>query len=602
MRCRVRVGWILLSLSPLWLMAEGCYLSHGRRSDAAVPGELDGGLPPLRDAGPDAPPIPCRLERMTEVTLRDPGTHAAQAPDAVWTGSELAVAMMEGGGDTSHPVVTMVTASANLSEVSRPRTIGEESHGWGEIEAAGGAITLCWHGDPGGDGRTMIRQVLDGAELGPRRDHDPEGEACLDLVASADHLLVAWRHPVGTGGDTMIETRAQVVLLDGEPIGEPLVLARGPYPGRSVALAATTETFFAAVSPEDGTLRVLEISAVGDVLREQELIGPDLRGASIAADGERVALLIGRGPPEVRALDVLVLDRRLAPMGTPRTLADGAPTATSGSIHTGPAGWVVTWVEGYRPGTALTMLRLDRAGNAQEPRVRAFTGTNSGYGGPALARNGNELYLAFSATPGDSYDRLLAQHWACVASAVDVCAPQEAFDGLCHGGEPVMWRWDGSDCVPLQCWSSCGGPDCDRVASSRFGCLSDHAVCMRSSCEGTTEPAPIGRACADSVSVRAGDAVRVNVERTMECPCGASLSCSVSVAEPFVLALETTMCRPPIDCDCAPGIPETLRASCDLPPLSAGTWTVRGDGVEPLTITVVEPWEMPTPEAACSGE
>lgn len=597
-RTRVR-ACLLASLS---ILASGCYLSHGRGAEA------DSGRPVTNDdggtdGGVDAGPIACTLERIAEVVVRDPLTHSAQAPDAVWTGRAVAVAMMEGGGDTSHPIVTMVEVSPDLSEVGEPRTIGEEAHGWGELDRTPGGLTLCWHGDPRGRGRTMVRQVLDDGRLGPRRDHDPDGESCLDLVAIGDRALLAWRRHVEVPDGVLIETRAQVIAPDGAPLGESILLATAPYPGRSIDLFAAPDAFFAALSPVEGVVRVLEIALDGRVVREAERRVPDARAVSVAATDDHVALLIGTGPAEVRSLGVLVLDRALTWHGGVRAISDGAPTTLYATIEPAPDGWLVVWSDGYQPSTSVTMLHLDREGLAREPRVRAHHASNSGYGGPSVARNGDELYVALSRSEATGAEGIVLQRWRCAPGARDACAPVEIEEGDCDGEEQAAWRWTGTHCAPVSCPSACGGLDCDRLAPSLGACLSDHERCAVSTCDGALAESPIDRACVPATSIRRGEPLTVTVSRAVECPCGASLQCAVRVEAPFVLRVEPALCVPPLDCDCGPGMLETLSATCALPPLSAGSWTLVGEGVEPLAIEVVPPWEVPPPRTpACSGE
>lgn len=588
------------------LFACGCYLSHGRdaQPDARVPApRADAGAP--LDAGADGGPdveVVCRLTRLGEAVVRDPRTHSAQAPDAVWTGDALAIAMMEGGGDTSHPLVTMVELAPDLSRVGEPRTIGEEAHGWGELDLAAGGLTLCWHGDPGGPGRTMLRQVLEDGRLGPRRDHDRAGEACLDLVAMGDRALVAWRRRVEVEGGFAIETHAQLIAPDGAPMGDSLWLATAPYPGRSIDLFAGHGSFFAALSPSDSTVRVLEIARDGRVSREVELLLSDARGAAIAATEDRVALLVGMGPPEVRSLALLVLDRALRPLGEPRVLSDGAPTTLSASIEPAPDGWIVAWADGHQPSTSVTLLHLDPDGLAREPRVRVHQGSNSGYGGPSMTRHEDELYLALSRSDESGHEGVIAQRWRCERSEPDACAPIEIVEGDCDADEPAAWRWTGTHCAPVSCPSACAGEGCDRLAPSRFACLADHAGCAVSTCDGRLAPSLIDRACVASTSVREGDPLRVTVSRDVECPCGASLACAARVEGPFALVLEAALCAPPVDCDCGPGIVETLSATCELPPLSAGMWQVRAEGGVRLALEVVPPWHTAPSTPACSRD
>ncbi|HEY8430679.1 MAG TPA: hypothetical protein VIL20_20005 [Sandaracinaceae bacterium] len=587
-------GFLLVLAAAL---LGGCYLSHGRGRpydpDAAV--DVDASVP-------DAGSIACALRRLGETTVRAPAEHAAQAPDVVWTGDAVAVAMAEGGGGFGHPIVTMVEVTPDLSHVSEPRTIGEESHGWGELDLTSDGLAVCWHGDPGGRGRTMIRRVREDGTLGSPRDVDPDGEACLDLVAAGDRMLVAWRRRVDVGGEVQVETRVQVVDAEGAPVGDAIALASAPYPGRSVDLAAADGAFFAALSPENGWVRVLEIARDGHVVRDDVAPIPDARAAAVAVDGDRVALLVGTGPVDVRSLWLFFMDRSFLPSAPPRPLSDGAPTAVFASIEPAPDGWLVTWSDGHQPSTSVTMLHVDRDGFAREPRVRAHGGPNSAYGGPSVARAGDEIYLALARSEVGGFEEVAVQRWRCEPAALDACAPLEVVTGPCGGGEPVAWRWNGADCEPVECPSTCVGEGCDRLAPSRDACLTDRVLCSRTSCDGTESPTRIDGACVDSASVREGEALRVRIERTVECPCGATLECAARVEAPFELVLDTSLCAPPLACDCGPGSAVTLTATCELPPLSAGTWTVRGEGVASLVIEVVSPWETPMRSPACAGE
>jgi hypothetical protein len=578
-----RVRFLLL----VSLLSSGCYLSHrlppepeGRREDAGVASALDAGTLEI-DAGSPR----CSLVPFGEVQVRDARTHYTQAPDIVWNGDGVTVVMAESGGDLGHSFVSMANVSADLTSVSEHVVAGDEAHGWGEVARIGDALGLCWSGDPGSRTvKTLYRSIAAGA-LGPRVDHDLDGEACLDLAAAGDRLLMLWRRRVD--GGEVIATLAQVIRSDGAPVGEPIELARGEYPGRSALVTTLGDSFFAAVSSADGAVRVLEVSREGAVANEATVAIDDARGAAIAAAHDRVALVVLSGPQEARSSWLATFDRSLARRGTPRRLTDGAPSAIQPAIAPLPDGWLVAWSEEHQPSTAMILAHVDVDGAPREPRIVAHRGDNSGYGGPSIAVDGSRAYVALShEIDGMEPEQVFVQGWRCDPGEEDPCAPEEVLPAACEP-EPVGWYWDGRECVALHCPSFCGGEDCDRLAPSRFACLADRSACTPPrSCEPLEV---IDRACMNSrvIGERVGERT-IRVERTVECACATELACNVRVAAPFELTLETSACERAVACACERGVVGT---TCHLPALSAGTWTISSPGLAPFPIEVRAPWE-----------
>lgn len=564
--------------------------------DAGEIPEPDGGMP--FDAGADAGilAVGCALEPFGEVQLVDSTGHSSQAPDLAWNGDGVSAVVMEGGGDTSHPFVTLVEISPLLTRIGGPIVAGPEAHGWGEIATASRELALCYHGDPGGRGRTIYRRVREDRELGPIEDIDPAGESCLDLAVAGGSVLVLLRHTDESG---LVETRAVTMSLDGAPIGEPLALALAPYPGRNATVTSDGSSFYIAVA--DADVRIWRTSPDGEVLDEARIASVDARTAMALPAHGRVALLVGRGPPEVRRLSLAMLTPDLAALGTPpRELTDGAPSAAGATIEALPDGFLIAWSDEHQPSNALALLHVDVSGAPREARVVAHRGQNSGYGGPSIAAEGANVYVGYSRAVGSSgIEHVFVEGWRCEPAELDPCAPQRIVEAECDTPERAAWRWDGRECQPVLCASGCSGPDCDRLAPSEHACAVDHAECVS---DRACAPEPVeflDRWCTSNLTPNERDPMSIRVDRTVECACATQLDCTVRVVEPFRIALDVTSCLLPVACACTR---ERVSATCHLPALSAGTWTIESAGLAAVPIEIAEPWETAPITPFCTDD
>jgi hypothetical protein len=298
-----------------------------------------------------------------------------------------------------------------------------------------------------------------------------------------------------------------------------------------------------------------------------------------------------------------VLDQTLSPISEARTLVDGAPPATSPGLVAVEDGWVLSWASGSRPSFYASFAHLGPEGAPLEPRRIVFRGINSSYGGPAPLALDDDLYLGVSQREEDFYEQSHLHRFTCVEGPSDLCAPQEARSGDCLGDVLYGWRWDGGECAPvIGCLGDCMGADCERLSPTGFACLADHEPCpsIGPRCEGRLEPLASYQVCGPTeLGANTDERLELSSEMSACDACGLSASCEVEVAGPFTLRLLPGACRAPIDCDCDPEARETVTATCYIPPLSPGAWTVETEDGASFTIEVRPVWEEPSTSPLC---
>ncbi|RZO59744.1 MAG: hypothetical protein EVA89_14885 [Sandaracinaceae bacterium] len=578
------------------LALSGCYLSHGRDApaaarDASVPDAARSDAEP-DDAGPPPPPR-CALAPTAELFVASHPDGSMSAPDLVRAGDRLALVMFL--SDTvRHPVVVMSHADLGLTEVTEPRRVGEESHGWAEAAWTGDALGLCWNADPGGPSALRFREVegLDGP-LGPRRDFAPEDGSCLDLAYADGRYAMIWRRLDFDVDPAQVDTMFAIIDRSGELVGEPVVLARADYPGVSASLLTTEEGFVSLTGLEDG-VRVVALRRDGSVLRETTLPIEGAGYTAAALRGDRLALLSLEGPTETRRLVLRVFERGERLLHE-RVIEDGAPSASYPRVVARPEGFALLWAQGSRPTYRAMILSVDPDGRPLGPRRVLHEGQHSGYGGPSMVSVDGDVddavFVAMSRPPPDSPGAREAMHlerWDC-APVEDACEAQDASPVRCDGEERVFgFAWTGESCAPV-IGCECVGEDCDALVPTRGACESDREACPAPRCE-TADDAYVGL-CASN-DVEAGRATTIWVD-ALRCDRCAPPTCRVTPSGPGTLALHLEQCG---DCVCD-GRPETIE--CALPPLAPGTWTLEGPGAARLTITARPYWERPTPERVC---
>jgi hypothetical protein len=377
--------------------------------------------------------------------------------------------------------VSLVNVAPDLSTSTAPAVVGEESHGWGEPAWTGSALGLCWHTDPGMVGRTSFRLLeRDGDRIGGRVDLDMEGEACLGLVHGGGRFLASWRHKVHTDDDPFdIATRVQVLDADGTPVGEPLELVEGPYPGTTPSLAWTGEAFL-VVHPDDGMLEFLWLDLDGDIVGEDRLSAPGAAFCDVAERDDLIAAAWVTGERYERGLHFQVLDPDLVPLGGELLLEEDGTGAASPDVAAAPDGWAVSWHVGSGEEAYSMILHVDEVGIPRQPRILVYETQNSGYGGPTMLPVGPDLLVGISYYPDDTswLEQVHLHRFACTAGEMDVCARQDAEVGWGLCDDPVLfgWKWTGESCQEvLGC--ECTGEDCDALARSRWDCISDRTHC-----------------------------------------------------------------------------------------------------------------------------
>ncbi len=483
-----------LVLILLIFLSAGCYLSTGRSfvmpEDTSVDrgadfldapdmdADLDTGDPDLET---DVPQPSCLYEATGERRLAD-FEHSTTAPRIFWNNSEVGVVLFESGGMMiEHIFVSHTNVAADLSSQSPLKKVGEESHGWGEPAWTGDGFGLCWYTDPGMVGRTAFKLVSrDGDQIGSRVDPDFDGEACLDLDYGNGGFLAAWRHRTFVDEEVIIDSRIQVLDGSGNPVAEPMDLARGPYPGTSPTAVFTGSEFLVAVA-QSTEIELFWIDASGSVTRQEAVAAPDAAYAAVAQSGGSIALTWSTGERFARGLHVRVYDAELRPLGDEIVIAQDGSSASHQATAPVPDGWAVAWHQGPMEDEVAMLLHLDHDGIPIEPRFPLHEGRNSSYGGPVLVSVGAELYAALSYPPHiiDGYEQVHLMRLQCADRIYEICEPQDAeVIVTCDDPESQGWQWNGAACIELSgCPGDCVGEDCDRLARSPWDCASDHGHC-----------------------------------------------------------------------------------------------------------------------------
>ncbi len=408
------------------VLLPACWASYaitadGGGSDAAIDAidAVDTTLDP--DAEADAPedtilPDPaCTYEFRAERQLMGAG-HASNAPRLYSDGEMVGVVFMEGGGDTWHPLVSLVRVTPDLSAQTDLVVIGEESHGWGEPSWTGSALGLCWHTDPGMVGRTAFRMhSMEGAPIGGMVDLDPGGEACLGLVHGSGSFLASWRRFVDDPGGTTTATMIGLLGGDGSPLAEPMELARGDYPGPTPELIAMPDGWL-VVWAASGIVSATWLSRSGAVIAERSM---DLPGASFcrAAGREgRMALACTISGRDTSSVVFLVADESLAILAGPVHLTPDGIGTGGPDVAAVTDGWAIAWHEGDWTDEWAFLAHLDPDGGERQPRLVLREGRNSGYGGPELLALGRDLYVGISCypTPEESFEQVYLQRLECM--------------------------------------------------------------------------------------------------------------------------------------------------------------------------------------------
>ncbi len=590
---------------------SGCYLFHEREAPAAVErsdaggGRPDAGRPDggaRVDAGSSVPPR-CTLSLVREqLVASEPGAPVT-APDLFWTGERIGV-LVFASHPVAHPVVSLTHVDPGLDDVAALRRVGEEAHGWGEAAWTGDAVGVCWNGDPGGVGMLRFREVpgLDGP-LGPRTDFEPGDGPCLDLVFAHGRYAMTWRVQHSEGDDVIVRTAFQLFERDGSPVGERHLLAEAPYPGRNGVVVAHPDGFVYVVATDD-LVRVVRVDSRGRVAQETALPAPGAVFAHADLRDGRLGVLSLRGPVDTRALVFTLLDEALRPVAE-RVLEDGAPTASNARVLARPEGWVLVWGQGSRPTFRTMVLSLDPDGVPLAPRRLLFDGDSSSYGATSSVSVGDSVYVGIShpdASDPTGRESVYVQRWVCDEPADDPCRPDDVGSaGDCDVGRLWGWRWTGSGCEPVVgCPGDCLGPDCPRLAATRFACESDRRECMPRTCPAAAAVADT--ACGPVEAASNASSTLTLAARVESCPCVPTPTCRAGVSGPRELTLELVSCEDgPPECDCAPGPARRAEIQCLLPPMQAGTWTLSVPGGVPFELTVRPPWEPPSDESLCRG-
>jgi len=471
----------------LILACGGCYDSGGRNlhlepDGVEHPDAVEDVVPEvLVDVPEEVEEPPCLYEPAGVRQLADSG-HTSDAPHLVWNGSEVGVVMFEGGGDMiAHSYVSLVNVAPDLSTSTEPRIVGDESHGWGEPAWTGSRLGLCWHTDPGMVGRTAFRLLdRDGDRIGGRVDLDMQGEACLGLVHGDDRFLASWRHKIYTDDDPFdVATWVQVLEADGTPVGSPLELVAGPYPGVTPSLAWTGESFL-VVYPGDGRLSFLWLDPEGEIVNEGEAPAPDAAFCDVAEREGSIAAAWLTGERDERGLRFRVFGPGLEPMCGELLLEEDGTGAASPDVAAVPDGWTVSWHVGSGEEAYAMLLHLDETCMPRQPRILVYETHNSGYGGPTMLSVDGDVFMGISYYPEEHewLEQVHLHRFACTAGEMDVCARQDAEVswGICD--DPVLfgWKWTGESCQEvLGC--DCLGEDCDALSRSRWDCLADRFHC-----------------------------------------------------------------------------------------------------------------------------
>ncbi len=596
-----------LALLSLCLSLSGCYLFHER---PRVGASADGGSGTGPDAatGPDAgdppppppPPPRCALAPVMERFIASYPDGSMHAPDLFLAGDQLGVLMFQ--SDTiRHPEIVLSHTDLHLEEVSAPRRVGEESHGWGEAAWNGERVGVCWDGDPDGAGALRFREIdgLDGA-LGPRADFGTETGPCTELVYAHGVYAMTYRSENFDVDPVQVETMLALVAETGEPIAEPMAMARGDYPGRTPSLVATEDGFLALVY-EDAGLRMLGVDPRGEVTRDRTIPLP-VGYTAVALRDDRLGLVSLEGPSDTRALvfRIASLDGRVL---FERPIEGGAPTTAYPRVAARPEGWALLWAEGYRPSEREIILSLDPDGVPLAARRTLYDGAHSGYGGPSVLSVDDTLYVGIShegTEPPMGREGTYVQRWECGAPPEDLCRAQDARAADCDGERVWGFRWTGDRCAPVVgCESDCVGEDCMSLSRTEVACESDRIECPAIECPATT--ARLAQLCAPAQTPSMTSRVLDVAIWGDGCPCAPRPRCRVEVSGERELRLSFEQCADPTpDCACDPE-PVRWPITCVLPPLSPGEWVLRGDGAEPISMTVTAPWETPEGETVCAA-
>jgi hypothetical protein len=488
--------WILVAgLSP-----AGCYLSYAERGGADATGDAGADreerapdVPaevPLDVSGDDAEDegetidvtAACRYEPLGALQIGE-GDFETEAPHVFWTGSDVAVTMFATGGSmVEHIHIAMSNVAPDLSSHTALRTIGEESHGWGEVARAEDSFGLCWNADPGYDGATYFRRhALDGTAVTTWSPVDPDGEACLALAYGGGRFAATWRHARIEGEAYSIDTRVAVLDVSGALVAEPVDLAVAQdYPGVTPMLAWTGEDFL-VLRPADDALEVSRLSTSGVLSPAGRIRAPGAVYGAMAFAGGRFAVAWQAGERGERGLRFQVFGAGLAPAGDELVVEEDGAGAAGPDVAAVADGWVLAWTRGGYPEEQVAMLlHVDPDGLPREPRRVLHVGTNSGYGGPSLAPASDQLFIGLSRYPESrAMEQVFLLRYGCVPGAPDVCAAQDAsLPARCTDEISLGWMWTGTGCLELLgCEGDCIGADCDRLAHTAWDCASDRQFC-----------------------------------------------------------------------------------------------------------------------------
>jgi len=525
------------------------------------------------------------------------------APDLFRADDRIGVLMFQ--SDTiGHPVIVMSHTDLALDEVSDPRRVGEEAHGWGEAAWTGDAVGVCWDGDPDGAGALRFREVdgLDG-ELGRRTDFAVENGPCMELVYAHGVYAMTWRHEDFDVDPAQVETMFAVMARSGELVSDPLTLTSADYPGRSPSLVATDEGFIVVVQVEGG-LRMIDVDPMGAPRTDRVISLADMSFSSVAVRDDVLALLSLEGPADTRSLVFRIVTRGGRVLRE-RRIEAGAPTGAYPRIAARPEGWALVWTEGFRPSERAMMLSLDPAGAPLASRRTLYQGSHSGYGGPAMLSVDDAVYVALSHAGDEAptgREGTYVQRWECSDPAEDMCRAQQAQAGDCAGEHVWGFRWTGDRCAPVVgCGSDCIGEDCNTLSRTQVACESDRAECAAIACPSTT--ASLATLCAPA-ELPSSTSHLLEVEIWGDgCPCTPQPRCRVEATGERELTVSFEQCADPVlDCECEPREPVRQPLTCVAPPLAAGEWTVRADGAEAVFVRVVAPWEMAAEGRVCAVE
>jgi hypothetical protein len=195
-----------------------------------------------------------------------------------------------------------------------------------------------------------------------------------------------------------------------------------------------------------------------------------------------VACVVGPERGE-RGVSLRMFDMGLSPIGDEIILEPEGMGAAYPHIVAVTDGWVLSYYRGgYPEDEWALLLHLTPEGLPREPRIVAYAGRNSGYGGPSVVDAGNLLFVGISHYPvpaGPGWEQLHLQRYRCIDGTYDICAPQDVhLDAICDDGIDLGWRYNGAFCELITaCPEDCLGMDCGRLAPTRWDCEADRRHC-----------------------------------------------------------------------------------------------------------------------------